>query len=253
MTELHGKVAIVTGAGQGIGKGTALELAKAGARLVLADINGRTVEQVRREVEGSGTTALTVQMDVSRWEDAQKMAESAIDRFGRIDILVNNAGIHPLNEQNLRFETLQISDSEWDLVLNVNLKGPFNCSKAVLPSMIKQRYGRIVNVSSVTGLTGLVGSVAYCASKAGIMALTKVMAREFGPHNITVNCIAPGLTMTAMNENVPAEILEGWIEGTPLRRAGQPVDMARAILCFLQEDLFVTGQTLVVDGGYTMH
>jgi 3-oxoacyl-[acyl-carrier protein] reductase len=253
MKELNGKVAIVTGAGQGIGRGTTLELAKAGAMLILADLNGQTLEKVKREVEEIGTAALTVQMDVSKWEDAQRMAASALDRFGRIDILVNNAGIHPQNEQNLRFQTLQISDSEWDLILDVNLKGQFNCSKAVMPSMIKQRYGRIVNVSSVTGLTGLVGSAAYCASKAGIMALTKVMAREYGPYNITVNCIAPGLTMTAMNENVPTEILEGWIEGTPLRRAGQPVDMAHAILGFLKEELFVTGQTLVVDGGYTMH
>jgi len=253
MAELRGRVAIVTGAGQGIGRGTALELAKAGANLALADINGQTIEKVKREVEEIGAEALTVQMDVSKWPDAQRLAKSTMDRFGRIDILVNNAGIHPQNEQNLRFGTLEISEAEWDLVLNVNLKGEFNCSKAVIPHMVSRRYGRIVNVSSVTGLTGQVGSAPYCASKAGIMALTKVMAREFGQHNITVNSIAPGLTMTAMNANVPPELLEVWIGGTSLARAGQPADMAHAILSFVQEDLFVTGQTLVVDGGYTMY
>lgn len=253
MEEFGGRVAIVTGAGQGIGRATALELARTGAALVLADINEQTIKKVKREVEEMGGEALTVHMNISSWDDAQRMARETMGRFGRIDILLNNAGIHPQNEQNLRFGTLEIRDADWDLVLNVNLKGPFNCSKAVIPHMIAQHYGRIVNVSSVTGLTGQVGSASYCASKAGIMALTKVMAGEFGPYNITVNCIAPGLTMTAMNEHVPQEILNIWIGGTALRKAGQPVDMARAILSFLREDLFVTGQTLVVDGGYTMH
>jgi 3-oxoacyl-[acyl-carrier protein] reductase len=220
--------------------------------LVLADINPRTIGEVKGEVEGMGAAALTVEMDVSRWEDAQRLAASAMDRFGRIDILVNNAGINMQNQQSLAFGTLEIGESDWDRVLDVNLKGQFNCAKAVLPHMIPRRYGRIVNVSSVTGLTGQVGSASYCASKAGIMALTKVLAREFGSHNITVNCIAPGLTMTAMNAHVPPGILGAWIGGTALARAGQPIDRARAILMFVEEGLFVTGQILVVDGGYTM-
>jgi 3-oxoacyl-[acyl-carrier protein] reductase len=253
MKEFRGRVAIVTGAGQGIGRATALELAKGGATLVLADINEQTIKKVKMEIEEMGGEALAIQMDISIWADARKTAGEAMDRFGRIDILVNNAGIHPLNKQNQRCTTLEISDSEWDVVLDVNLKGPFNCSKAVLPHMVDRHYGRIVNVSSVTGITGQVGSAAYCASKAGIMALTKVMAAEFGPQNITVNCIAPGLTMTEMNQHVPQAILNRWIGGTALRKAGQAVDMAREILSFLRDDLFVTGQTLIVDGGYTMY
>jgi len=250
---LDEKVAIVTGAGRGIGRATALELARAGAKLVLAGIRENSIGGVKEEVERMGKEAIAVQTDISKWEDAQRMAKSAMERYGRIDILVNNAGIHPQNEQNLRFHTLEIGEADWDFVINTNLKGPFNCSKAVIPHMISRHYGRIVNLSSVTGLTGQVGSAPYCASKAGIMALTKVLAGEFGRYNITVNCIAPGLTMTAMNENVPPDILKMWVAATPLARAGQPVDIARAILCFVQEDLFITGQTIVVDGGKMMH
>ncbi|HVP77960.1 MAG TPA: glucose 1-dehydrogenase [Thermodesulfobacteriota bacterium] len=253
MLGLDEKVAIVTGAGRGIGRATALELARAGAKLVLAGIRENSIGGVKEEVERMGKEAIAVQTDISKWEDAQRMAKSAMERYGRIDILVNNAGIHPQNEQNLRFHTLEIGEADWDFVINTNLKGPFNCSKAVIPHMISRHYGRIVNLSSVTGLTGQVGSAPYCASKAGIMALTKVLAGEFGRYNITVNCIAPGLTMTAMNENVPPDILKMWVAATPLARAGQPVDIARAILCFVQEDLFITGQTIVVDGGKMMH
>jgi 3-oxoacyl-[acyl-carrier protein] reductase len=173
--------------------------------------------------------------------------------FKRIDLLVNNAGIHPQNDRNLRFGTLEITDPDWDIVIDTNLKGPFNVSKAVIPYMIERRYGRIVNVSSVTGLTGKVGSSPYCASKAGIMALTKVMAGEFGEHNITINCVAPGLTMTDMNGNLPPEVLAGFVAAMPLRRAGQPSDIAAAIMWFLGDEVFATGQTLVIDGGATMH
>jgi 3-oxoacyl-[acyl-carrier protein] reductase len=253
MIALGGKVAIVTGAGRGIGRGTALELAKAGAKLVLAGIRENSIEKVKREIEGMGREVIAIQTDISKWEDAQRMAKRAMENFSRIDILVNNAGIHPQNEQNLRFNTLEIGDSDWDLVIDTNLKGPFNCSKAVIPYMISQRYGRIVNVSSVTGLTGQVGSSPYCASKAGIMALTKVLAGEFGQYNITVNCVAPGLTMTAMNENLPPDVFKMFVAKIPLGRAGQPIDIARAVLCFVQDDLFITGQTIVADGGSTMH
>lgn len=253
MVGIEGKVAVVTGAGRGIGRGTALELAKAGAKLALAGIREASIGSVKAEIEAMGREAITVQTDISQWTDAQRMAETVIKRYGRIDLLVNNAGVHPQNEQNLRFGLFEIDEAHWDFVMNTNVKGPFNICKAVIPHMIKQRFGRIVNVSSVTGLTGKVGSAPYCASKAGIMALTKVLAGEFGSYNITVNCVAPGLTMTAMNENVAPDVLELWISGTALGRAGQPVDIARAILCFLQEELFVSGQTLVVDGGTTMY
>jgi 3-oxoacyl-[acyl-carrier protein] reductase len=253
MADLEGKIAIVTGAGRGIGKGTALKLATSGAKLVLAGIGEENIGNVKREIVKMGGEAITVRTDVSKWADAQRLASAAMTEFGRIDILVNNAGIHPQNEQNLRFGTLEISDSDWDFVIDTNLKGPFNVSKAVIPHMVNQRYGRIVNVSSVTGLTGKVGSVSYCASKAGIMALTKVMAGEFGEYNITINCVAPGLTMTDMNGHLPPDVLAGFIASMPLRRAGQPSDIAAAILWFLGDEVFATGQTLVVDGGSTMH
>ena len=253
MADLKGKIAIVTGAGRGIGKGTALELAKEGVKVVLAGITERNIGLVKAEIDAMGGQAFPVQTDISKWEDAQRLAKRTVEKYGRIDLLVNNAGIHPQNEQNLRFGTLEIGDADWDIVIDTNLKGPFNVSKAVIPYMMEQRYGRIVNVSSNTGLTGLVGSAPYCASKAGIMALTKVLAGEFGPYNITVNSIAPGLTMTDMNAGIPEDIIEGWVTTMPLRKAGTPFDIARAIICALGDDVFWTGQTLVVDGGSYVH
>jgi 3-oxoacyl-[acyl-carrier protein] reductase len=253
MKVFEGKTAIVTGAGRGIGKATALELAGRGAHVVLAGIRDESINVVKAEIDSLGGSAIAVRADISLWEDAQKLAKTAVEEFGRIDLLVNNAGIHPQNEQNLRFGMLEIDGDHWDYVMTTNVKGPFNVSKAVLPYMMEQRYGRIVNVSSVTGLTGQTGSAPYCASKAGIMALTKVMAGEFGQYNITVNCVAPGLTMTAMNENVPPEVLKMWVSATALKKAGQPFDMAHAILWFLEDEVFATGQTLVVDAGVTMH
>ncbi len=253
MNELKGKVAIVTGAAKGIGRATSVELAKAGARVVLAGVRESSMTDVKREVEETKAEALIVQTDVSKWEDAQRMVKKALERFGRIDILVNNAGIHPLGKNGERLTTLEVDDAGWDLVINTNLKGQFNCAKAVMPVMMDQKYGRIVNLSSNTALTGIVGSAPYCASKAGIMALTRVLARELGPYNVTVNCIAPGLTMTPMNEPMPAEVIEMAKARISLGRAGQAVDIARAILCFVQDDLFATGQTLVVDGGSFMH
>ena len=253
MADLKGKIAIVTGAGRGIGKGTALELAKEGVKVVLAGITERNIGLVKAEIDAMGGQAIPVQTDISKWEDAQRLAKRTMEKYGRIDLLVNNAGIHPQNEQNLRFGTLEIGDADWDIVIDTNLKGPFNVSKAVIPYMMEQRYGRIVNVSSNTGLTGQVGSAPYCASKAGIMALTKVLAGEFGPYNITVNSIAPGLTMTDMNAGIPQDIIDGWVTTMPLRKAGTPFDIARAIICALGDDVFWTGQTLVVDGGSYMH
>jgi 3-oxoacyl-[acyl-carrier protein] reductase len=253
MNDLKGKVAIVTGAGKGIGRATSVELAKAGARVVLAGVRESSMADVKREVEEAKAEALIVQTDVSKWEDAQRMVKIALERFGRIDILVNNAGIHPLGKNGERLTTLEVDDAGWDLVINTNLKGQFNCAKAVMPVMMKQKYGRIVNLSSNTALTGIVGSAPYCASKAGIMALTRVLARELGPYNVTVNSIAPGLTLTPMNEPMPPEVIEMAKARISLGRAGQAVDIARAILCFVQDDLFATGQTLVVDGGSFMH
>jgi 3-oxoacyl-[acyl-carrier protein] reductase len=253
MNDLSGKVAVVTGAAKGIGRATAIELAKAGARLVLAGAREGSMTDVKNEVGEITEEFLVVQTDVSQWEDARRMAEKTVERFGRIDILVNNAGIHPLKPDGNRFEFLEIDDAAWDAVINTNLKGQFNCAKAVAPVMMKQRSGKIVNLSSNTALTGMVGSAVYCASKAGVMGLTRELARELGPYNVNVNCVAPGLTLTPMNASLTPGAIKAAVDRTSLKRAGQGVDIARVILSFLQEDLFATGQTVVVDGGSFMH
>jgi len=253
MFDLSGQVAIVTGAAKGIGRATAVELAKAGTKLVLAGVRESSMTEVTEEVGSFTGEYLVVQTDVAKWEDADRMARKTAERFGRIDILVNNAGIHPVKEDGNRQEFLEIDDDSWDEVVGVNLKGQFNCAKAVAPFMMKQHSGKIVNLSSNTALTGIIGSVAYCASKAGVQGLTRAIARELGPHNIVVNCIAPGFTMTPMNAKMSPEAMEAAIARTSLKRAGQAVDVARVIVSFLQDDLFATGQTIVVDGGSFMH
>jgi len=249
--DLTEKVAIVTGAGQGIGRATSLELAKAGAQLVLADLKEDSLANLQVELQPLNAKVAVVRADVSKGEDAQAMAKLALDTFGRIDILVNNAGItSPRGAWHM--STLDLDDQEWDRVLGVNLKGQFHCAKAVMPCMMSRRSGRIVNVSSSVAFTGSVGSAAYCASKAGVLGLTKVLARELGPYNICVNAVAPGLTMTAMQDGIPPEVIAMVEKTIPLGRAGQPVDIARAILSLVTNDLFLTGQTLIVDGGGTM-
>jgi 3-oxoacyl-[acyl-carrier protein] reductase len=248
-----GKIAVVTGAGRGIGRATALELAKAGATVVLAGIGTTNIGKVKTEIEEAGGQALAVQTDISSWDDAQRLVQMTIDTYGRVDLLVNNAGIHPHNEENVPPRTLEIDGPLWDFVMGTNARGPFFISKAFLPQMVKQKYGRIVCVSSVTGMNGQVASPHYCASKAAIICLTKSLATEFGPHNITVNCIAPAFVDTDMHLGEKQEVLDMIVATTPLRRLGQPIDVARVILWFLVDDLFITGQTLVVDGGQTMH
>lgn len=255
--ELKGKVAIVTGAGQGIGESIALELTRAGANLVLADIREDSTKKVKGEIEKMGREVLAIRMDVSKWEDAERMLNRAMGKFGRIDILVNNAGIGPKGKGGTRLKVQDIGDQDWDNVMNVNLKGVFNCSKAVIPFMINQRSGKIVNIGSNVGLTGGPGTHAgahYCVSKAGVICLTKVLAIDLGQYNINVNCVAPGRIITPLSEQGSPKIKEEILRQTPLGRFGGPIDIARAVFFLVSESGdFITGETMVIDGGRTMH
>jgi 3-oxoacyl-[acyl-carrier protein] reductase len=254
--ELKGKVAIVTGAGQGLGKAIAFELAKAGADLVLADIREDTVAQVKKEIEATGGEALLIRMDVSQWKEAEAMVRKTLEKYGRIDILVNNAGISPRGKGGGRLRIMDIEDQDWDRVMGINLKGVFNCSKAVIPTMMNQKDGKIVNMGSITGITGGAGSPAsghYCVSKAGVINLTKVLARELAPFNINVNAIAPGRIETEMAATASPETNEEARRQTPLGRFGKPIDIARAVLFLVSESgNFITGETMVIDGGRVM-
>lgn len=255
--ELSGKVAIVTGGGQGIGKAICLELAKAGADLAVADVREDTIQQVVQEIEGLGRKALSIMVDVSKWEDTQRMAQTVVDQFGRIDILINNAGISPKGEGGVRLRVANTTLEQWNQVMNVNLNGVFLCSKAVLSFMKERRSGRIVNMGSIVGLTGGAGSPGsahYCVSKAGVICLTKVLARELAEYNINVNAIAPGRIFTDMAAKSSAAANEEAKRETPLGRFGQPIDIARGVLYLVSESgSFVTGETLIIDGGRTMH
>ncbi len=246
--KLKNKIAIVTGAGQGIGKGIALALAKEGAKVVVSDISER-VNDVVKEIEALGSQALAIKADVSNNQQTEEMAKETIKKFGRIDILVNNAGIFPFKS------FLEMKEDDWDKVLNINLKGVFNCTKAVTPTMAKQKYGKIINIASIAGTrVGYVGLTHYCASKAGIAGLTKALALELAPFKINVNAIAPGVIDTpgatsAMDE----ETRKGFTGTVPLKRFGLPEDIANLVVFLASEESsYVTGECIVVDGGLTI-
>jgi 3-oxoacyl-[acyl-carrier protein] reductase len=253
--KLEGKVAIVTGAGRGIGRTIALELAKAGADIVIADLDESTSSQVKKEVEELGRKALVVSVNVTQWADAERTVNETLSRFGRIDILVNNAGISPKGKGGTYIPITDIEEEFWDRVMDVNLKGVFNFSKAVSPTMMKQQSGKIVNIGSIAGLNGEgASSGAYHVSKAAVICLTKVHARDLGPYNVNVNVIAPGRILTDMSAVTNPVTAEAIKKATPLGRFGAQTDISRAVL-FLASDSsdFITGETLVVDGGRLMH
>jgi len=243
---LSNRVAIVTGSGRGIGRAIALKLAEAGATVVVNDID-KIAEEVAQEIRAMKQQSQAVIADVSSAPDVAKLAESAIATYGRIDILVNNAGV---NRDQL---VIRMSDEDWDKVMDVDLKSVFLCTKAVLRPMLKQRWGRIISISSIVGLIGNAGQANYASAKAGIIGFTRSVAREVASRGITVNAIAPGFIDTEMTQKLSESQRQGLMARIPLGCLGSPNDVASAV-CFLasEEAGYITGQVLAVDGGMTM-
>ena len=248
MTPLADRVAVVTGASRGIGRAIALELARQGATVVVNyHQSAGAAEEVVSQIVRDGGTAQMVQADVSNLEQATALIQAATDAYGRVDILVNNAGT---TRDTL---IMRMKEEEWDIVINTNLKSAWNCCKAVFRPMMKNRYGRIINIASVSGIAGQEGQTNYSASKAGLIGLTKALAREAASRNITVNAVAPGYVPTDLTADLPEQLLSRLKEAIPLGRWGTAEDVAYAV-AFLASDRagYITGQVLSVDGGLVM-
>jgi len=244
---LKDKVALITGGARGIGRAIALLFAKEGAHIVIGDVDLREAEKTCLDIEACGRKSLALQVDVVDYAKVEETVNKILDKFGKVDILVNNAGI--TKDQLL----LRMSEAEWDAVLNVNLKGTFNCIKAVSKVMIKQRQGKIISIASIIGIIGNSGQANYSASKAGIIALTKTAAKELATRNINVNAIAPGFIQTEMTAKLPEDLKQKMKEAIPLGKFGSPDDVASVCLFLAsQEANYITGQTIVVDGGMVM-
>jgi 3-oxoacyl-[acyl-carrier protein] reductase len=245
--ELTGKVALVTGAAQGIGRAIALLLAQKGADIVVSDINLEKAQETAKEIETIGRRAMAIKVDVANSDNVERMIQAILERFSQIDILVNNAGIA---RDKL---VLRMTEEDWDAVLNINLKGTFHCTKAVVKHMSKQRSGKIVNIASVVGEMGNAGQANYSASKAGVIGFTKTIAREFAQRGINVNAIAPGYIQTPMTDVLPEKVKEDLRRMIPLERLGQPEDVAEAVFFLVSEaSSYITGQVLNVNGGIYM-
>ncbi|HEY32093.1 MAG TPA: 3-oxoacyl-[acyl-carrier-protein] reductase [Dehalococcoidia bacterium] len=246
--DLSDRVAIVTGSGRGIGRAIALRLAEAGANVVVNDVGdmapaGEVVEEIRR----LGQDSLVVPADVSQPDDVASLVDTTVEKYGKVDILVNNAGI--TRDQLI----MRMSDDDWDKVLEINLKSVFLCSRAVLRHMMRQRWGRIVNISSIVGLIGNPGQANYSSSKAGIIGLTRTIAKEVASRGITANAIAPGFIDTPMTQQLPEERRQAIMEQVPLGFLGTPRDVAEAVAFLASEEArYITGQVLTIDGGISL-
>ncbi|MCM3667717.1 3-oxoacyl-[acyl-carrier-protein] reductase [Mesobacillus maritimus] len=246
--KLEGKVSLVTGASRGIGREIALELAREGANVAInyAGSEAKAAE-VAAEIKEMGREAIAIQADVSSSESVESMVKQTIEAFGRLDILVNNAGI---TKDNL---LMRMKEADWDDVINTNLKGVFLCTKAVTRQMMKQRSGRIINISSIVGVSGNAGQANYVAAKSGVIGLTKTTAKELASRGITVNAVAPGFITTDMTDQLTEETKSEMLKQIPLARLGEPIDIAKTVLFLASEDSrYMTGQTLHVDGGMVM-
>ncbi len=247
MFSLESKIAIVTGASRGIGKGIAAELARSGATVVCVSRSEADVQRVADQLRDKGFQADAMACDVSSQDSWKALIATTLESHGKIDILVNNAGV---TKDTL---LMRMSEADWDLVLDINLKGTFNGIKAVTRPMMKNRSGRIINISSVVGLTGNAGQVNYAASKAGIIGLTKAVAKELASRGITVNCIAPGYIETDMTEAISEHAKESLLAQIPLGRIGAVDDIAHMVHYLASNEAgYITGQTFTVDGGMTM-
>jgi len=245
--KLKDKVAFVTGGAQGIGKSIAEALAKEGANIVISDINKELADQTAKEIASVGVKTFATKSNVAVFAEVQRSVDEAVSAMGTIDIFVNNAGI---TRDGL---LIRMKDEDWDLVLDVNLKGTFNCIKAVSPLMMKKRYGKIINIASIVGEMGNAGQANYSASKGGVIALTKTVARELASRNVMVNAIAPGFIDTEMTKKLSEDVRKKLAEQIPLGRLGLPEDVAAAAVFLSSADSdYLTGQVINVNGGMYM-
>lgn len=244
---LKDKVALITGAAQGIGKAIALKLADSGADVVVVDMNLEKAQETAKEIEGRGRRAIALKANVANLQETEAMIDETVAKLGTVHILVNNAGI---TRDAL---ILRMKEEDWDAVIAVNLKGVFNCTKAAVKHMAKQRYGRIINIASIVGEMGNAGQANYSASKAGVIALAKTVAREFASRNITCNAIAPGFIETAMTQALSEKVREELAKQIPMARLGTPEDVAEGVLFLVSDSSnYITGQVLNINGGMYM-